>query len=246
MKIFDLESDGLLDDMTKIHCLAYWDTETKKLHEFYPDQIDEAINALSSGVIGGHNIIGFDILAIQKLYPDFKPDKVIDTLVLSRLLFPNIKDKDFVSRPENMSPKLFGSHSLKAWGFRLGTYKDDYDKGFEEFSQEMMDYMLQDVRVTAKLYEHCMEQEPSEDAVKLEHEIAQVCADMEQTGFVFDTNAAAQLYAELSAKRNAIKKQMEETFEPTVISLKTKTKLVPLDVALRSFLMTSSSSEASA
>ena len=233
MKIFDLESDGLLDEMTKIHCLAYWDTETETLHQFYPDQIDEAINALSSGVIGGHNVIGFDILAIQKLYPDFKPDKVIDTLVLSRLLFPNIKDKDFVSRHENMSPKLYGSHSLKAWGFRIGAYKDDYDKGFEEFSQEMMDYMLQDVRVTAKLYKHCMEQEPSEEAVQLEHEIAQVCADMEQTGFVFDTTAAAQLYAELSAKRNAIKKQMEDVFEPTVISLKTKTKLVPFNPGSR-------------
>lgn len=233
-KIFDLESDALLDDMTKIHCLAYYDTETDELKAFGPDEIDEGIADLAAEpTIIGHNIIGFDIPAIKKIYPEWKHNKVIDTLVLSRLLFPNIKDKDFVSRPEGMDIKLYGKHSLKAWGHRVGTYKDEYDQGFEHYNDEMMDYMKQDVRVTVKLYKHCMDQDPSDHAIELEHQIARVCADMEQTGFVFDTNAAAQLYAELSAKRDTIRKEMEATFEPTIIELKTKTKLVPFNPGSR-------------
>jgi len=233
-KVFDLESDNLLDNMTKIHCLAYYDLDTKELKSFGPDDIEQGLDDLAKDqLIIGHNIIGFDIKAIQLVYPEWKHNDVIDTLVLSRLLFPNIKDKDFVSRPEGMSPKLFGKHSLKAWGHRLGNYKDDYDGGFETFNEDMMKYMQQDVRVTVQLYQHCMAQEPAEEAVKLEHEIAQVCADMEQTGFVFDTTSAAQLYAMLSEKRNKIRELMEETFEPTVVELKTKTKLVPFNPSSR-------------
>ena len=94
-KIFDLESDGLLDEITKIHCLAYYDTKTKELKSFGPDDIERGLEDLTKEpLIGGHNVIGFDIKAILKLYPDWKHNDVIDTLVLSRLLFPNIKDKE--------------------------------------------------------------------------------------------------------------------------------------------------------
>lgn len=233
-KIFDLESDGLLDSMTKIHCLAYYDTETKELKQFGPGEIDQAIADLAAEpLICGHNVIGFDVPAIKKIYPEFTHSNVIDTLVLSRLIHPNIKDRDFLRRPKGMDTKLFGKHSLKAWGFRLGEYKDDYEGGFEEYSQEMMDYMVQDVRVTVKLYEQFNNEDVAEEAIKLEHQIAIVCADMEQTGFVFDTNAAAKLYGELSKRRTQIKKEMEATFEPTVIELKTKTKLVPFNPGSR-------------
>ena len=233
-KIFDLESDGLLDSMTKIHCIAYYDTETIELKQFGPGDIDQAIADLAAEpLICGHNVIGFDVPAIKKIYPEFTHSNVIDTLVLSRLIHPNIKDRDFLRRPKGMDTKLFGKHSLKAWGFRLGEYKDEYDGGFEEYSQEMMDYMVQDVRVTVKLYEQFNNEDVADEAIKLEHQIAIVCADMEQTGFVFDTNAAAKLYGELSKRRTQIKKEMEETFEPTVIELKTKTKLVPFNPGSR-------------
>ena len=234
MKIFDLESDGLLDEMTKIHCLAYYDTETKKIESFGPDDIDKAVEELAkSDAVCGHNIIGFDIPAIRKIYPTFKPKRVFDTLVLSRLIHPNIKDKDFAERHPGMDMKMYGKHSLKAWGFRLGEYKDDYQGGFEHYSQDMMDYMIQDVKVTAALYQRCMDQEPSEEAVELEHDIARVCADMEATGFVFDKTAAADLYGILSEKRDDIKARMEATFEPTVVELKTKTKYIPFNPGSR-------------
>ena len=47
MIIFDLESNGLLDDMTKIHCLAMFNTTTEEFRTFEPDQIDEAVEILS-------------------------------------------------------------------------------------------------------------------------------------------------------------------------------------------------------
>ena len=106
-------------------------------------------------VIIGHNIIGFDLPIIKKLYPYFNPTGVIiDTLLLSRLYHPNLLDID---KKSNYIPsKLFGRHSLEAYGHRLGEYKGEFGMttDWKEWSQEMEDYCTQDVTVTKKLCEH--------------------------------------------------------------------------------------------
>jgi len=95
--IFDIETDGLLDTMTTIHCIGIKDAETGQATAYNGDRIQTAIDRLcSADCIVGHNIIGFDIPAIINRYPEFKPQGVVrDTLVLSRLFWPHIKDKDY-------------------------------------------------------------------------------------------------------------------------------------------------------
>ncbi|MCZ0814442.1 hypothetical protein O0556_00240, partial [Klebsiella pneumoniae] len=98
-------------------------------------------------------------------------ENVVDTLVLSRLLFANIKDSDMaLLRSGKLPGKRYGSHALEAWGYRLGEmkgeYKDDFKKLLEEqgedyvdgaewisFNEPMMDYNVQDVVVTKALLE---------------------------------------------------------------------------------------------
>ena len=45
---------------------------------------------------------------------------------------------------------MYGRHSLESYGYRLGEYKGDFGKtsDWKEWSQEMQDYMVQDVVVT--------------------------------------------------------------------------------------------------
>ena len=103
----------------------------------------------------GHNIIGFDIPIIKRLYPYFNPRGIIiDTLLLSRLYHPNLLDID--KRSNYIPSKLFGRHSLEAYGHRLGEYKGEFGMttDWKEWSQEMEDYCTQDVTVTKKLCEH--------------------------------------------------------------------------------------------
>ena len=45
---------------------------------------------------------------------------------MSRMLWSNISDIDWSTKPKDMPTKLYGSHSLKAWGFRLGENKAEY------------------------------------------------------------------------------------------------------------------------
>ena len=53
---------------------------------------------------------------------------------------------------ENIPESLKGRHSLDAWGYRLGENKGSYDKGWDVFSDEMLRYCIQDVKVTSILW----------------------------------------------------------------------------------------------
>jgi len=184
--VFDLETNGLLNDATRIHCIAlHWcnDDRTESFNdEPYGDgtfdikedapmasnyAIHTGIQWLETAdVLIGHNIIGFDLPIIKKLYPWFEPRGIIiDTLLLSRLYHPNLLDidqpKDKITeerkcRWKHMPVQLQGRHSLEAWGYRVGIYKGNFSKttDWKEWSQEMQDYCIQDVIVTTKLCEH--------------------------------------------------------------------------------------------
>ena len=171
--VFDLETNGLLRNATQIHCAAlYWVTDNRT--EAYNDEkysvqakelpmgsnysITTAINHLTDAdIVVGHNIIGFDLPLIKRLYPFFEyPPVIVDTLLLSRLYHPNLLDIDKKQEWKDMPTKLYGSHSLEAYGYRLGVRKGDYGKtsDWSEWSQEMQDYCIQDVTVTKKLCDH--------------------------------------------------------------------------------------------
>ena len=86
--VWDVETNGFLDDLTTIHCIAVQDVDKDTEPQIYgPQTVEEGIRLLmKADEIIGHNIINFDIPAIQKVYPWFSTDGVLvtDTLVLSR------------------------------------------------------------------------------------------------------------------------------------------------------------------
>ena len=168
--VFDLETNGLLHDATRIHCVALHWCEENYTESFNDEKYAENPKELPMGtysittalswletadVIVGHNIINFDLPVIKRLYPWFNPSAVIvDTLILSRLYHPNLLDID--KETKKIPPKLYGRHSLESYGYRLDEYKGDFGKeaDWKEWSQEMEDYCKQDVMVTKKLCEH--------------------------------------------------------------------------------------------
>jgi DNA polymerase III alpha subunit (gram-positive type) len=175
--VFDLETNGLLHDATRIHCVALHWGDNNRTEAFndepYGDgtycikedapmgghySITTALGYLEcADVIVGHNIIGFDIPIIKKLYSWFEPrGTIIDTLLLSRLYHPNLLDIDKKHAWKHMPLQLYGRHSLEAYGYRLGEYKGNFGKttDWQEWTQEMEDYCKQDVAVTTKLCNH--------------------------------------------------------------------------------------------
>ena len=170
--VFDLETNGLLRTAPRIHCLSIYSVK-EDLSETYNDEkysenakeLPMANNSITTGInclsladtVIGHNILGFDLPLIKRLYNFFEyPPVVVDTLLLSRLYHPNLLDIDKQHNWPHMPLQLYGSHSLEAYGYRLGERKGDYGKttDWSEWSQEMEDYCKQEVVVTKKLCDH--------------------------------------------------------------------------------------------
>tara|TARA_R110002012_G_scaffold186234_1_gene352914 strand:- start:3106 stop:3615 length:510 start_codon:yes stop_codon:yes gene_type:complete len=162
MLVFDLETDGLLNDATKIHCLCIYDAIAKETYTFNDEgnkePIVRGIQLLEDApCVAGHNIINFDLPIINKFHPWFNRNvDCIDTLLLSKLYHPNLLEIDQKKKWKHMPLKRYGSHSLEAYGYRLGEYKGTFsqDTDWKFWSEEMESYMEQDVKVTTKLCSH--------------------------------------------------------------------------------------------
>jgi len=159
--IFDIETDGLLENVTTIHCLVIHDLETKTTLSYNDtgnqEPVSRGLQRLNDAdCIIGHNIVGYDLPVIDKLFPWFSRPYVVDTLLLSRLYHADMMKLDKKHNWKGMPLQLYGRHSLEAYGHRLNEFKGDFgkDTDWKEWSQEMEDYCVQDVLLTTKLWQH--------------------------------------------------------------------------------------------
>jgi hypothetical protein len=215
--IFDIETDGLYHDVTKIHCVVTYELGSGNITRYGPDSVNNAIAHLATAdVLIGHNIQFYDIPVINKLYSINLENfaRVIDTLVCSRLIWPKEKlydldDEHYQEIPSNLK----GSNALKAWGHRLSEYKLEF-KDFSEYSKEMEDYCVQDVRVTEKLWSHIVSQHYPESSLALEHYFAKAINKQIQTGVPFDVDACLDLVDNLRTKEGEIEQKLKKIFPP--------------------------------
>lgn len=238
--VADIETDGLLDELEVLYCASVRDYETGHNNRFR--SVKSLVHHLATfDEVWFHNGCTFDYPALCLLYPStpevLPEEKVRDTLVLSRLLFPTLASIDSVKfkRYGDTYPlprKLTGSHSLGAWGYRLGNYKGDFSPADYTnpetgephtwktvgYSEDMADYCDQDTLVTQKLLKLLLSKDCPTMAFELEHQIAWLMAQQERNGFHFDVPAAASLYAELCAKRTQYTQNLTETFGSWYVS----------------------------
>lgn len=244
---YDVETDGLLDSLTRIHSLVLRDLDTGEVKSYRRDgtpaqdalMIDGVRILNDASLRVGHNIIKFDELALAKCYPAIfvpnpAPSRIRDTLILTRLIRPNVKDKDMLRvKRGNFPGKLIGSHTLEAWGYRLGFWKGDYSAikltelkeqnpelpraelealVWASWNPEMQAYCEQDVLVTFELWSAIEAEKYPTRPVEDEHSCALLCAKIEANGFPFDKSSAVKLYGELSGMRAELEDQLRETF----------------------------------
>jgi DNA polymerase I-like protein with 3'-5' exonuclease and polymerase domains len=93
MIIFDVESNGLLEEATKIHCLSFVDTKADAPYDntviTYHDYDDMRDLLRREKHLLGHNIIRYDIPLLEKIL-DIKIDaRLYDTLPMSWVMNPS-------------------------------------------------------------------------------------------------------------------------------------------------------------
>lgn len=220
--VFDLETNGLLDDLDKVHCMSVKVLEGFDGGSVYRYRNNTKQHMMIQGleflatadIIVGHNIIKFDVPVIKKLYPDWKfKGEMFDTLVASRLIWTDLKDRDLKLILKGKLPRrVYGRHSLEAWGYRLGNYKGDFKGPWDTWTQEMDDYCEQDVCVTTDLYSLIRSKNYSEEALNLEHATVQIINRQELNGFSFNVVAASGLYSQLVKEQTKLEQEIVNAF----------------------------------
>ena len=199
--LFDAEADGLYP--TKLWCISAIDIDSREVYEYGPDQLDEGLELLSNAtMLLGHNIISYDLPHIKRLHGiDLSHIPLCDTLVLSRLI----------------NPTREGGHSLEAWGVKLGFAKVEHED-WTKYTKAMQHRCTMDVRLNVKVYRRLMidGKDFSEDSIELEHEVAKIMHQQEETGWLFDSYKANSLLAEVNDELGRTQDKVHETFKPKV------------------------------
>lgn len=133
MWVFDIETDGLLDEMTKIHVLSYSKDGKEIISTGDYDEMREFFN--THHYLIGHNIIRFDIPAVEKILGIKVKAKLVDTLALSWYLhFDRQK------------------HGLESYGEDYGVpkpvVKDWHNLTYEEYAHRCSE----DVKINSRLW----------------------------------------------------------------------------------------------
>ena len=223
--IVDIETDGLIQDVKKVHCIGIA-VDATNVGQVFANQepydcLEDALELMTRAKsITGHNIIGYDFPVLKKVlgWTPSKRTEIVDTLVLSRLVHTNLMEVD--AKERKLETKLYGSHSLKAWGYRLGTEKGELvgEEVWDTFRPEMADYCIQDVAVTAHLKDHFEHTEYSKEAIELEHQFAKIIQRQVEYGINFDVRKGQELYVNLLKHQEELGKGLRDTYGSWYVS----------------------------
>lgn len=198
--IVDIETDGL--DPTVIWCIVTSELDSGEVNTWVGDELELfKLYAETVDLWVAHNGISFDIPVINRLLGLSIPiHSVLDTFVISRLI--------------NYS--RFNTHGLEELGAHLRFLKGEFND-WSKFSQEMLDYCIQDVRVTQKVYDMYRKQVQNPDwadSIECEHDIAIICQDMHNNGFCFDKRMAIDVLIDVRARMDRLEKKFQEVWPP--------------------------------
>ena len=214
--IYDIETNGLLDTVDTIWLVVTKNVDTDEVKTFSDYDADSSpLNELipylnKATVLIGHNIIAYDNVVMHKLLNWNPPStiKMIDTMIISQL--NNFRRE--------------GKHSLKNFGSILGDAKGE-SPDFLKYSPEMKTYAIQDVNLNHKVYkyvtneaQHLIKNRPTfKTALKVEHDIADLCANQVKYKWKFDTDLAKKHYKYLTAEMKVIEDKINPTLKPRKI-----------------------------
>tara|TARA_R110002073_G_scaffold97631_2_gene224339 strand:+ start:1470 stop:3194 length:1725 start_codon:yes stop_codon:yes gene_type:complete len=203
--VVDIETDAL--PATKVWLIGTMDLQTKEVRNFQqPFNIKEIQQWLNQyEEIIGHNFIDFDAMVLKELLSITFDMPITDTLVLSKLY----------------NPQLENGHSLKAWGERLKFPKGDHSD-WSKFSPEMLEYCIQDLKVTGKVYEVLKDKldKFGGTSIVLEHQVQSVVSTQINNGWTLDQQKCWNLLAELKEKKIYLEEEVHIKFKPLATFIK--------------------------
>ena len=215
--VLDIEGNGLgelvLDskgkpytEATRVLCAATKVNDEEPIL-WLEHQMKDLVKYLSEmPVIIGHNIWGYDFPVMRRLYGMARPKCIVDTLVISKLMYPDINNHPI------------GDNSLESWGKHLKFPKMDYTGGWQQYSDEMGTYCLQDARLGMAIYQAQKSFiTKNKELVRFESSVSEVLMEQVEHGFNYDRDAGDRLYQTLMLEKLGIEDEMRQIFPDRII-----------------------------
>jgi DNA polymerase-1 len=206
--LFDIETDGLWPEVSKIWLLCLIDIETKRelqFSDYDPDlpPLSEGIKILDKAkLLAGHNIIGYDLMVMKYLLGWEPPKGVIlrDTWIMSQLLRFKRQHK----------------HSLEGWGSHLRLPKLDHND-WSCYSKEMLTYCRRDIHLNLRVYATLKEEALKtikinplfKIGLEVEMRFAYIEAKIRARGWDFNIGKAEDLMLEMNQRMFKIEDEIE-------------------------------------
>ncbi|MCP4341275.1 MAG: hypothetical protein GY799_20920 [Desulfobulbaceae bacterium] len=202
--------------------------------EFFPmnDYVDFLNSPETKGMIC-HNMFGFDLKAM-KMWNDItytnktlngKPFFHCDTLVLSRGLNPERRlpkgCPGSVKNTETGKMDKIGPHGLEAWGYKVGVAKPTVHDWTSQPLEVYVHRCIEDVKINELVY-HYLIDSMSRPAIamgkrkgdwklpmRMQSEVYRLMCGQEDTGVLFDQEAAKKLVVEVDVEMGSIEGEVE-------------------------------------
>lgn len=222
----DLEANGLLRQATKTHCGVFKDRANKSIRRFGPTDIEDMLKYLDTvDVLIMHNGLGYDLPLLEKLYGYKFKGKVVDTLIMSRLLKPK-RQLPFNIPAEVLKGRKIGPHSIEAWGYRVGRGKPEHND-WENYSPEMLHRCTEDVEILELVYDVLLGEAKDKgwrNAFLLTFELFKNLQKQEEYGWLADKDHMYRCIHQLERWIERIDRSIYK-YLPTVLEVEeTKTK----------------------
>ena len=215
--VLDIEGTGLAEltldskgtpntEAKRVLCAA-----TKVLNQepilWLENQMSDLVEYLKQfDVIIGHNIFGYDFPVMRRLHGMARPKVIVDTLIVSKLMYPDI----------NSHP--LGDNSLESWGKYLKFPKIEYTQGWQAYNDDMGVYCKQDTRLGEAIY---LSQKKfiadNKEVVRFEHKVSEVLMEQVCNGFNYDLDAGEKLHQNLMLEKLGIEDEMRTIFPDRII-----------------------------
>jgi DNA polymerase I-like protein with 3'-5' exonuclease and polymerase domains len=192
--VFDIESDGLKEDVTQVWCIGIINIDTGEEVLIESDRLEFGLSVLAKATcLIAHNGINYDLPVLEKLC-GFTPDcPVYDTIIMSKM----------------WNADLTGGHSLESWGERFKFPKGEHTD-WSKYTDAMGEYCLQDCRVTAKVFDYLQSKvDVNDKPYRLEAAVAKIQAQQEDRGVLFDVKLCQETVNEIRGRMARISGEVD-------------------------------------
>lgn len=230
MIIGDLETDGLFPHVTKIHCGVFYDTDSDTFTKFTPENVKDIPTYLDTvKSLSMHNGVGFDFKVLKKVFNYTYTGVYIDTLLMSRLLWPDLENAGYV-KDDGEYQGVKNPHGVESWGLRFGISKPEHED-WSVYTPEMLHRCTEDVRIQTALWQHIAKtvrefairdsrtENRWQSIINMEQMAWGIIEKQADTGWMFDLQAAYQLEDELSTITKATEDRLIPLLPMKVVRL---------------------------